>query len=408
MIIFYVYHSNSATSLNNSNQHIALSNGYSVSCTNKVSDVSDLWNSFAGTNIFLHSSFLSALEEAPPSRTSFRYCILYKNDHPQGIIYYQVKSINLYLSLRLDTVQPNSLSQRIWHNVKGFLAKRLTANVLVCGNMTLTGSYGYMFSNEVQDNEKDAILNNTSDAVVKLLKSEGLKIRAILAKDFYKTASPSLSGYGYTDFQVQPNMIVPIDKEWTSYADYQSAMKKKYRTREKRARKKANEIEKRNLSLEDLKVLEKEMNALYGCVVEGAGFNLFMLPDDYFYSLKKHLKDNIKITGYFEHDKLVGFYTGITDHNHLDAHFLGYDPTRNRDCQLYLNMLYDLVNDAIDIGADKLIMSRTALEIKSSVGAQAHDMDLLFKVQNPLMNVFAKRGLQYFTPETKWQPRNPF
>lgn len=362
----------------------------------------------ADKNIFLHSSFLRALEEAPPSRTSFRYCIVYKGEIPQGIIYFQVKSINLYLSLRLDTVTPTSIGQRIVHGFKSFLAKRLTANVLVCGNMTLTGSNGYVFSHLVSDNEKNEIINDTINQVITLMKKEGVKMRAVLAKDFYNDDSLSLSSFGFTDFQVQPNMIVEIDRDWKSYDDYKSAMKKKYRTREKRARKKAHEIDKRNLSLDDLKNLQNEMITLYHNVVEGAGFNLFMLPDDYFYSLKKNLKDNIKITGYYENDRLVGFYTGIKDHNHLDAHFLGYDASRNRECQLYLNMLYDLVFDAIDMNADKLVMSRTALEIKSSVGAKPYDMNLLFKVVSPTLNLFAKRGLSYFTPKEEWQPRNPF
>jgi len=147
---------------------------------------------------------------------------------------------------------------------------------------------------------------------------------------------------------------------------------------------------------------------LYRNVVDGAGFNLFILPDLYFYHLQYYLGDKMNCTGYFDGDTLVGFYTSIKNHNDLDAHFLGYDKATNKTSQLYLNMLYDLVSEAIELGTDQLIMSRTAMEIKSSVGAEAKPMFLYMQATSPLLNKLLPRALSYFVPKTNWQARSPF
>ena len=116
----------------------------------------------------------------------------------------------------------------------------------------------------------------------------------------------------------------------------------------------------------------------------------------------------MELVGYFKEDKLVGYYTNIQSDGDLDAHFLGYDPECNRENQLYLNMLYDLVDDSIRLKCSNLIMSRTALEIKSSVGAVGHSMVLYIKSTNPILNLGVARAMNFFTPKEDWVPRSPF
>jgi len=203
-------------------------------------------------------------------------------------------------------------------------------------------------------------------------------------------------------------MIMEINEEWKTFDDYLAGMKSKYRVRVRRARKKSIELEKRALSLEEIHAHADDISRLYRNVADQAGFNLFILPKNYFYSLQKHLGSKMQLVAYFEDGKMTGYYTTIINHGDLDAHFLGYDPNCNKNCQLYLNMLYDLVDDAIKVGAKKLIMSRTAMEIKSSVGAEANDMFLYLKATNSLVNKGVAKGLEFFTPQNDWKPRSPF
>jgi len=382
--------------------------GFTISIHDSVSDVTVDWNAIAGDNLFMRSNFLTALEETPPSGTSYKYVLVKREDKIVGIVYFQVKRINLYKSLRLDAVEPKGFWNKITHFAKSLLAKPLKANLLVLGNMTLTGSNGFHFIDEVDREEAFKLAKYATEEVLCHLKREKTGVAAVLIKDYYEDQKFVNKELGYTEFKVQPNMILDLDQNWNSFDDYMGSMKSKYRVRVRRARKKAQSLERRVLSLEEIHAYSKEISDLYKNVANQAGFNLFILPQNYFYSLQKHLGDRMELIGYFKNDKMVGYYTNIQSHGDLDAHFLGYDPECNRECQLYLNMLYDLVDDAIRLKSNNLIMSRTALEIKSSVGAEAHSMVLYLKATNSLLNLGAAKALNYFKPSEEWVPRSPF
>jgi hypothetical protein len=187
-----------------------------------------------------------------------------------------------------------------------------------------------------------------------------------------------------------------------------SDLKSKYKVRTRRTLKKLDGVYRRYLDLDDLEKHKDTMHKLYKSIANQASFNLFILDPLYFYGLKKHLKDKIKIVGYFLEEKMVGFYTIVYNYDTLDAHFLGYDSDHNREYHLYHNMLYDLLFEAIDKKKKHLDLSRTAMEIKSSIGAEPSKMFLYLKVTNPIANKFTARFLKFLTPNIDWEERNPF
>lgn len=382
--------------------------GVTISIYRSIADALIEWNTIADENLFLRSSFLTALEETPPSGTSYKYVLVKRESKVIGIVYFQVKKIDLYRSLRLDVEKPQGFWKRTAHFGKCLLAKPLKANLLVLGNMTLTGNNGFEFIEEIDSEEGYKLAKYVTEEVVCKLKKEKTRVAAVLIKDFYENEKFVNTELDYTEFKVQPNMILDLEEQWTTFEDYLDSMKSKYRVRVRRARKKAESLEKRVLSLEEIHAYSHEISELYKNVANQAGFNLFILPKTYFYSLQKHLKDKMELVGYFKGEQMVGFYTNILSHGDLDAHFLGYDSDCNRESQLYLNMLYDLVDDAIRLKAKKLIMSRTALEIKSSVGAEAHSMVLYLKATNSILNLGVSKALSYFKPNEDWVPRSPF
>ncbi len=382
-------------------------NGYQIRFFESIDQIYDVWDSVAGDDIFLQSIFLRGLEEAPPSGTKYIYVTVSNDDDVKGIVYFQYKKVKLYDSLRLDQKSPDTFRQKIIHAIKCVVAKRLNAFLLVCGNMTLTGNHGFRFK-DLDEEECYDLIENITRNLVKMLYKMGVPVWVKLIKDFYSAKEKPARKWSYTQFEVQPNMILTIMPEWNTFQDYLMAMKSKYRVRVRRARKKASSLERRVLTLEEIGLLREDFHRLYLNVVNQADFNLFILPVDYFYSLKKNMRDSMNVFGYFDGGRLVGFCTLITNGNELDAHFLGYDPKCNAECQLYLNMLYDMVDAAIQKKAEKLVMSRTAMEIKSSVGAKSYDMHLYLKATNVLVNIFVKRALIFFIPKVSWQPRSPF
>ena len=92
----------------------------------------------------------------------------------------------------------------------------------------------------------------------------------------------------------------------------------------------------------------------------------------------------------------------------MDTYFLGYDESIQREKMLYLNMLYDMIAYSINKGFKEIVFARTALEIKSSVGAKPIKMYGFMEHSNPIFNYCLPKIFRYLEPETIWQERNPF
>jgi len=215
-------------------------------------------------------------------------------------------------------------------------------------------------------------------------------------------------GQGFHHFNVQPNMLLDIRPEWNSFEDYLASMSSKYRVRAKRAYKKSTDIEFREFGEEEI---EQHLDKIYEYFIEvqkNAGFNLVYLKPTYFLELKRQLGDKYKLFGYFLEDRFIGFNTVIINHDELEAHFLGFDKEINVQHQLYLTMLYDKIKKAIKLGSKKIVFARTAMEIKSSVGATPKELCIYLRHENTLLNKVVSPIITLLNPEEKWVQRHPF
>jgi hypothetical protein len=147
---------------------------------------------------------------------------------------------------------------------------------------------------------------------------------------------------------------------------------------------------------------------LYMHVAKNAPFNTFFLPKNHFRIFKEIFKDKFLFYGYFIDEKLIGFNTLIKNGKVMDTYFLGYDESIQREKMLYLNMLYDMIAYSINKGFKEIVFARTALEIKSSVGAKPLKMYGFIEHSNSIVNSYMPKIFKYLEPETIWQERNPF
>ena len=92
----------------------------------------------------------------------------------------------------------------------------------------------------------------------------------------------------------------------------------------------------------------------------------------------------------------------------MDTYFLGYDDEIQKEKMLYLNMLYDMIAYSINKGFKKITFARTALEIKSSIGAKPIKMYGFMEHRNAIINKYMYQIFPYLEPEVIWQERNPF
>lgn len=368
------------------------------------------WGRLVGKNeAMLTVPFLAALEQHPATGMRFHYLLAYQGTEPVAAFYFQE------FDLRIANVDRNVNTDNIGNaksmmaGAKDVMAKSLemfAVRMLVMGNVYLTGQYGVRFADAIPTNLQSEIIARATERITKD-NSSGKRIKAIMLKDVDGPLpeAVTLSETDYIPFHVQPQMIVPI--RWATFDEYLDAFSSKYRVRAKSAFKKFERIVMRELSLDEITALDQQIWKLYEEVESRAEFQLAALPHGYFIDLKIALEDRFRFVGFFDEGQLVGFYSTLLGKTRNVAHFIGMNYEVNRDCALYLNILYAQVRDAIADGVAELDTGRTALEIKSTVGCEPRQLQLLARHTNGFTNGVAKLFLSNLK-QPEWIQRRPF
>jgi predicted N-acyltransferase len=390
--------------------------GYSVGVVSDIRAITDVWDSLAPKdNIFLQSDYLSCLQENPANHMGFRYAVVFEGENPIAIVYMQTYWIRMEDSINKDkSEKPKNFLQRAGGSIRNFFVKKAVFNVLICGNLLLTGKHGYYFVPGTDENIAAEIVKQTFDLTQNLLEREqGKHFHIHMHKDYPckekdDAIAPVLKNASYHSFTIQPAMYMRLPESWKNFDDYLEEMQSKYRVRARRAAKKGEELQKKSLSLSEIEALNDEIYALYKGIANNVGFNAFTLHPNYFLGLKKYLGDKFQLIGLFLEGKLVAFFTCIFNGTELEAHFLGLDHDINREYQVYLNILYSIIDMAIYHRMKSINFARTALEIKSSVGAVPCELNIYLRHRNRLSGSVLKFVYEKLTPEEEWQPRSPF
>jgi len=298
---------------------------------------------------------------------------------------------------------------------QSIISKVLKGNILVVGNLMHTGQHGlyYQFNSITYKAFIDVVFNALEALKMRVYKEQNKTIRIIMLKDFFSddvayNNTPLFLSKKLHQVTVQPNMVLDVKPNWLSMDNYINSLTKKYKSRYKRAKKKLGHINCKELNLDAIKANSRTLYKLYTNVSSHAKFNTFTLPEHHFYQLKQELGDGFKVFGYYLDDELVGFYTLILNKSVLETYFLGYNSTYQQAYQLYLNMLYSMLNFAIDNSFKQIVYARTAMEIKSSVGAKPKTMSIYLKHTNGFANVILSQVFKFMNPSQNWQERHPF
>ncbi len=371
---------------------------------NSVKELPTLWDTVAQSNVFLQTPYLSVLEQSAPVNMECFYIGVFEKSELIGV------SLAQYLDLnKLESFGERDKSFKI--AIRNFIFKNFASHTLFLGNNMITGQNGYVFIKDIDFKCISDILIQSAEEITLYFKKKGINIHLVSFKDFYENCSVELKKFRFSniyEFNTQPNMIFYLDQKWKSEEDYVAAFSKKYRDQYKRARKKNDGIIAKNLSLNEVIQYETSIYELYHYVAKNAPFNTFFLAKNHFSTLKGQCGNRFQIFGYFLNDKLVGFHTLLLNDETLETYFLGYDETIQKENMLYLNMLYNMTKYGIENGFKKIIFGRTALEIKSSVGASPVQMSGFIYHNNKFINKFIGKIFKQLEPELHWQQRHPF
>jgi hypothetical protein len=362
------------------------------------------WDVLAKDNVFLSRDYLEVLQLSAPQNMQCHFITLSESGEIVGIALSQFLDVN-----RLESFGDRDKCFRA--SARKIVFRNFSSHVLFIGNNMLTGQNAFVFAAGIDTVEAIKTLKLAAIAIKNIFAEKGRKIHLTTFKDFDENEVIDFRNAGFDDyleFSTQPNMVFTMQEDWHSEKDYIDSLSKKYRDQYKRARKKSEGIHKRKMPLEDIIKYEDTIYDLYFHVAKNAPFNTFFLSKNHFRVFKEKLRDKFLFYGYFLEEKLIGFNTLIKNGKSMDTYFLGYDNDIQREKMLYLNMLYDMIAYSINKGFCEIIFGRTALEIKSSVGAKPTTMYGFMQHGNGFLNKNMEWLFQRLEPASEWQERNPF
>ena len=363
-----------------------------------VDEIPDnLWQELNCTkNIYFHPNYLSALQINNP-KIIFSYVFLI-DEAKKPIAFAIIQIVDFYIDSVQNNLQSTIEKLRCFGRKNGFLSSRKPLKILTCGNTFVSGEHG-LFIKPNQNKKK--VIKQLAEAILYFVNSNPkLKknVSAFMIKDFIKESlfiTDELHDYKYYSFNVEPNMVLKLNKNWASFTDYLAALKTKFRVKAKKAFKQSVAIKIENITLENIDDNLAKMTSLYKIVSAKADFNLGDFNLETYKTLKQNLGDKYILKSFWLQNKMVGFLSGVVNDKTLDAHFVGIDYQLNREYAIYQRMLYEYITIAIDKKVLFLNFGRTASEIKSSVGAVPQNLTIYLRhkksIPNKLLRLFLKR-----------------
>ena len=369
-----------------------------------IAKLPEKWDEVAHENAFLQTPYLKVLEESAPTNMQCFYVGIFEKNSLIGVALAQYLDLN-----KLESF--GERDQCIKTYVRNFIFKNFASHALFLGNNMITGQNGYTFNKEIDAITIAELLSKCADEITSYFKKQDIKIDIVSFKDFYQESATELKKSTFSllyEFNTQPNMIFELQNQWKTNTEYIEALTKKYRDQYKRAHKKFEGIETRELSLDEIILKENRIYELYFHVAKNAPFNTFFLAKNHFSSFKRQCGPKFILVGYYLKNELVGFHTLLVNSKTLETYFLGYDEQIQKEKMLYLNMLYNMTQFGIENQFKKIIFGRTALEIKSSIGAKPVIMSGFIYHTNKWINRILPKIFPNLEPSLVWQQRHPF
>ncbi len=373
----------------------------SIIVFNSIFDIEEeKWKAFIpSSRFFLSYNYLSTLEKSN-QEMEFRYIVLLdKNKKYMGVCYFQIVAFKGEMLYKYV-----SNAKKL---IKLFLEKSLSlidSKIIALGNLIFTCESGVYFSAEINNADKKQYVQNMIQKVEEPynFKTIGLLISEELTAENY----PFYKKSGFEIFEVENKMIFKT-LPFKSFEEYQNALTSKYRIRKNKIYKLNEHTEVISIDKFNFDIFENDIQKLFLNVLERSKFKLMNLNSKYFKTFLEDESQVFKMEGYLIQNQLVGFISYFEFENDIEVHYLGLDYQKNELYKIYNFILYKMLEKGYENQMEMICLSRTAQEIKSSLGAKPVKVFNYLKVNNTFVNKIVPIFLEKLKPEI-WQERNPY
>jgi len=286
---------------------------------------------------------------------------------------------------------------------------------LICGNLLSTGPHGVAFA---EGEDPVRLWPAVVEALYRIRRSGTIfgESDMVMIKDLTDEqagAGAALRNSNFRRFETEPNMVLQLKPSWASFDDCLDDMKSAYRTR---IRKTLQSLDESGIVLERLDPEQVEAGAaeicgLYHQVHDRKKLRLATIGEKWIPALARHYQNDFRtvVARPREGGKILGFITVIRDGDSAFGYYMGFDKAgAARGLPLYVSLVYACVAQAIEMGASRVVLGRTALGPKAQIGAKPQAMYDYLRHRSSVLNL-AVPSILAVLPAPKQAPdRHPF
>lgn len=368
----------------------------------KPSDVPwQAWAAFPGSSAYLDRRYLTAM--SGHGKVQCRLGMIKADNGPWlgGILMQAVQSESRSPADHMDV----SIGVRIATAIMQPGGRPFRFRTLVAGQGLGSGQHTFLWQKDIPSSQQ---VHWMEQAFEQCAKHWG--IRVWMAKDFGPERDAELAPHWsrrWARATFDPVMEVPLDPNWTSTDQWQAALRTKART-------KVRSILARSADLDVTRIVDKaeldrlgpDLIALYDQVYGRASIVMGGLEARDFGRLSTELGNDFTVLTFREKGRLVGFQCGMhhEESGTIEAYYVGFESDINKERALYQRMLFEFISWGISLGARRVVMGRTALEIKSTLGAFPVELSTFVHIKLPLAMPFLRWMIRK-SPPHPFKPR---
>ncbi|HYS19289.1 MAG TPA: GNAT family N-acetyltransferase [Candidatus Binatia bacterium] len=252
------------------------------------------------------------------------------------------------------------------------------------------------------DADPEAVLATLDAALAEIAARE--RAWLIVWKEFDATAAARLApllARGY--HRAESPVMHELDVRFKDFPDYCAALKSHYRSDVRRSERKFRasgfRVAQMHAAEEIRRVYTPEVHRLYEAVVAKSPVKLEVLPIEFFRELVRQFPGFVTLTAIYDGDRVVAFNWGMMDgrvHHYL---FCGMDYAVARDADLYFNLMYHQLDDALRRGPDRIEVGQTADTFKARLGCRPTPRYFYVKPRGLLAGAALRHGFRLLFPD---------
>ncbi|HSE04820.1 MAG TPA: GNAT family N-acetyltransferase [Methylomirabilota bacterium] len=212
---------------------------------------------------------------------------------------------------------------------------------------------------------------------------------------------PTLRARGYR--RAESPVMHELEARFTDFRDYCAALTSHYRSDIRRSERKFRASGFRVVQLHDAaeirRVYTPDVHRLYEAVVARSTVKLEVLPVEFFWELVRQFPDLVGLTVVYDRDRIVAFNWGMMDggvHHYL---FCGMDYAVAREADLYFNLMYHQLDDALRQAPERIEVGQTADAFKARLGCRPAPRYFYVKAGRLAARVALRHGFRLVFPD---------